>query len=99
MPKYEQTLPEGFVYQPEFLSSEEENSLLEKIESQPLSTVIFHGYEAKRKAVAYGVGYDFETGKLTEGAEFTDYLIILREKAGDWAKIKAEDLVEAYVQE
>lgn len=42
-------LPDGFIYQENFITAEEENALLEMIKTIPLSPMISHGYEAKRK--------------------------------------------------
>ena len=61
-------LPEGFIYVPEFISEKEEQELLQVISAIDLHSFIFRGFEAKRKAVSFGVDYHFDSRQLTRGA-------------------------------
>ena len=62
MPSYNRTLdlfgdsalPEGFRYEPEFLSRGEERSLLQFIEKLPFREFEFHGFTGKRRIVHGG---------------------------------------------
>jgi alkylated DNA repair dioxygenase AlkB len=49
-----QPLPQGFSYFPEFISSEEEASLIKIIEQLELHAFTFQGHTAKRKTVSFG---------------------------------------------
>ena len=61
-------LPEGFLYEPDFITTQEEHDLMEQISSIELHTFKFQGFEAKRKAASFGVDYHFDSRKLEPGA-------------------------------
>jgi alkylated DNA repair dioxygenase AlkB len=92
-------LPEGFSYQPEFLSREEETGLLLVIRALNFQEFDFHGYTAKRRVVEYGLEYDFSTRKATTTHPFPDVLLPLRQRAASFAGLHTEVLVEGIVTE
>jgi alkylated DNA repair dioxygenase AlkB len=92
-------LPEGFRYEPEFLSPEEESALVPVIERLPFAAFDFHGYIAKRRIVEYGWEYDFGTRQASRAPELPDFLLPLRGRAAAFAGIAAAELVEAVVTE
>lgn len=92
-------LPEGFAYQPEFLSQEEESRLLADLRRLPFQQFDFHGYTAKRRVVEYGLEYDFGTRKTTATQPFPEFLIPVRERAAEFAGLRGESLVEGIVTE
>jgi hypothetical protein len=47
-------LPEGFRYQPEIISPDDERRLLERIRELPLKEFAFHGFTGKRRVISYG---------------------------------------------
>jgi alkylated DNA repair dioxygenase AlkB len=94
-----QSLPEGFRYQPDFLSPDEEAALAAVVEQLPFAAFDFHGYIAKRRIVEYGWEYDFGTRKASRAPELPDFLLPLRNRAAAFAGIAAPDLVEAVVTE
>ncbi len=59
--------PEGFSYFPGFITVEEEQQLCGIISTLPLSTFLFHGYEARRKVASYGYDYHFDSRSITKG--------------------------------
>lgn len=65
----EPKFPEGFIYVPDFLTSDEEKDLLRDISRIPLHTFRFQGYEAKRKVASLGYNYSFEKRTISKGAE------------------------------
>jgi alkylated DNA repair dioxygenase AlkB len=92
-------LPEGFLYQPDFITAEEEESLLAEISRLPFAAFDFHGYTAKRRVVEYGLEYDFSTRRANPAAPFPDFLMPLRERAAALANLTPETLVEGIVTE
>jgi hypothetical protein len=50
-------LPEGFAFQADFLSIEEEEYLIARIQKLELHNFTFQGYVAKRRFVSYGFHY------------------------------------------
>lgn len=48
------TLPEGFRYQPDFLSADEEGGLVEWIADLPFTEFEFRGYRGNRRVLSFG---------------------------------------------
>ncbi len=93
-------VPDGLVYRPDFLSQEEEKELITCIQQLPFENALYHGYEAKRRIVAFGVDYSFETRQVTPGPPLPEFLRPLRERvAGLVPGVRAEQLVEGLVTE
>jgi len=92
-------LPEGFLYQPEFLSGAEEAELLHAIQTLPFTSFEFGEYTAKRRIVVYGWDYDFGSRHASETDPIPEWLWPLRARAAEFASVASEDLVEAVVTE
>jgi alkylated DNA repair dioxygenase AlkB len=92
-------LPEGFLYQPEFLTRDEEAELLGRFAELPFAAFGFHGYTAKRRIVEYGWEYDFGTRRATEVVPIPDFLISIRDRAAAFAAVAPEAIVEAVITE
>ena len=75
--------PEGFVYRPDFISSEEEEELVRAIENLALGEVKMHGVASKRRVAHFGHSYGFDTFKLGPAPAIPDFLLSLRERAGE----------------
>ena len=50
--------PEGFTYQPAFITREEESALLAILRTLPFQEAKFQQYTARRRTVRYGTQYD-----------------------------------------
>lgn len=61
-------LPDGFMYEPAFLSETEEEQIRIRLQQIPLSPFLFHGFTAKRLVKSFGLKYDF-AGRTLERAE------------------------------
>lgn len=92
-------LPPGMRYQEEFLSPDEEASLIARLEQLPLAPMKYQQYEALRRVVSYGGQYDFSSQRLNEAEPLPAWLDPLREKAGAWAGIAPERFTQALVAE
>ena len=92
-------LPEGFVYQLDFLTAEEERALLAEIERLPLEAAKYREYTARRRVAYYGHDYDFSANRLGEAPPIPEFLEPLREKLARWMKIAPTDFVTALVTE
>lgn len=90
------TLPNGFVYHPDFLSREEEAELLGYIEDLPFATSLYKGeYESKRRYVHFG--WDFkDTKRITP---LPPFLRPLSRKVAKWLDIPHKRVVEALISE
>jgi DNA oxidative demethylase len=94
------TLPTGFVYRPDFLTPEEERTLLDYIEDLPLEHAVGNeGYEAKRRVMHFGWSYDFSASTLIPGPALPSWLRPTARKIAKWLDIPKECVVEALVTE
>jgi alkylated DNA repair dioxygenase AlkB len=90
-------LPEGFGYEPCFVTEEEQRELAAAITRERFSPIRMYGVEARRRAIHYGWNYSFESSRVSPGAPIPDYLQVLRQRAADFAEAAPGDLVEALV--
>ena len=91
--------PDGFVYQPQFLSREQENYLLRTVEALPLQEAQYREWQAKRRIVSYGGRYDFTHRALDDAPPIPDFLVPLRERTARWAGIDPANIHHAVVAE
>jgi hypothetical protein len=92
-------LPEGFRYQPDFLSLEEEQSLLKHIVPLPFREFEFQGFTGKRRIVSYGWRYDFNGGRLSRTEDIPDFLSVIRARAEHFAEIAPGTLHQVLITE
>jgi alkylated DNA repair dioxygenase AlkB len=90
---------EGFAYQPEFLSADDEQLLLEHIRSLPLANAQYKEFKAKRRVVSYGGRYDYNKNELTQAAAIPPFLHPLRAQVASWAGRPATDFTHALIAE
>ena len=90
---------EGLVYQPEFLSLNEEEQLIALISTLPLHAAKYKQYLARRRVMSFGGSYDFDTNRLLPGVELDPRLIGLRDKVARWINVQPQDLVHVLVAE
>jgi alkylated DNA repair dioxygenase AlkB len=93
------TLPEGFRYQPDFLSREEESFLLQNLKRLPFKEFEFHGFKGKRCVVSFGWRYDFNGGGLTKTEDMPDFLAYTRVKAERFAALAPGKLQQVLMTE
>jgi len=74
-------MPEGLLYQQDFLSPQDEAALLAEIGALPLEEAKYKAFTAKRRTVSYGSSYDFETNQLGPAPEIPAWLFPLRARA------------------
>ena len=91
--------PAGFDYVENFLTAEEEASLLAEARGLDLHTFHFQGYEAKRKVASFGYDWSFEKRTLSKGKEIPPPFQWLMEKVANHISIRAEDFKELLVTE
>jgi alkylated DNA repair dioxygenase AlkB len=92
-------LPEGFLYQREFLTREEEASLVARLRELPFSEAKYREFTARRRTVSYGGQYDFSRNRLDEAPDIPPFLFPLREKAAAWVGIEPTLFVHGLVTE
>src|SRR5262245_2428347 len=94
-----QRLPAGFIYKPDFITSEEEAALLGEIAALPLHEAKYKEYTAKRRIISYGGTYDFSSNELTPAGPIPPFLDTLRERIAEWSKVPASRFTHALIAE
>ena len=79
------SLPQGFVYTPDFLPSDDHREVLARIAELPFKEFEFRGYVGKRRVVSFGWHYDFNQRELRRAEDIPPFLIPLRERAAGLA--------------
>jgi DNA oxidative demethylase len=92
-------LPAGFIYHPDLIGPDEERALLQEIAALPFAQVEFRGFTAKRRAIHFGVGYDFADRAVTPAPAMPDYLIPVRQRAAAIAGEPDGSFTEALIME
>lgn len=92
-------LPEGFKYQPDFISADEERDLVRHIEALPFEEFEFHGFTGKRRVVSYGWRYDFNDRALQKADDMPPFLLPLRVRAAAFANLPATALQHVLLTE
>jgi alkylated DNA repair dioxygenase AlkB len=92
-------LPEGFKYQPEVMSLDEEQALLQRVREFPFRDFEFHGFVGKRRVVSYGWHYDFNDRVLQKADDIPAFLLPLREAAAAFGGMAARQLQQVLVTE
>jgi alkylated DNA repair dioxygenase AlkB len=90
-------VPEGLVYRPEFVTPEEERTVLDVLESLEFNEVTMRGQTAKRTVRHFGLEYDYDTWKVTPGEPLPSELEWVRERAAALAGARAEELGQTLV--
>jgi alkylated DNA repair dioxygenase AlkB len=92
-------LPQGFAYQPEFLSASEEARLLDVIRVLPFKQAQYKQWRARRRIVSFGGRYDFSRNELTTAPPIPEFLLPLRSRLAAWAGLAAERIEHAMIAE
>jgi alkylated DNA repair dioxygenase AlkB len=91
--------PEGFVYRPDFVTAQEEASLLAAMRSLAFSEVRMRGQVARRRTAHFGWLYGYESWRVEPGPPIPEFLIPLRHRAGALTGVDAATLEEVLVTE
>ncbi len=92
-------LPDGFLYQSGFISSQDEQALLERIQALRFGEVRMHGVVARRRIVQYGHNYSFDSARISAGPVVPDFLRPLRDRIAAFARREPEEFSELLLTE
>jgi alkylated DNA repair dioxygenase AlkB len=95
----EPTYPEGFSYQENFITPEEENELCKQIETIELHPFDFQGYKANRRVASFGYDYSFDNRTLQKGKEIPTAFQPLISRVSSHLAIPAENFSELLITE
>jgi alkylated DNA repair dioxygenase AlkB len=93
------TLPQGFEYRSDLVSPDEEAALLEQFRELDFREYEFHGYFGKRRVVSFGMRYDPNEDVVPNTEDIPAFLLTLRRKAADFARLSPSELRQALVTE
>lgn len=91
--------PEGFSYQPDFISTEEEEALTHIIRNTELRSFLFQGFEAKRKVASFGQDWSFEKRTLAKGKEIPEAFHFLIDKVAGHLQLDRKNFAELLLTE
>lgn len=92
-------LPDGFEYQPDFLSIEDERGLLHVIGQLDFAAVEMRGGIARRRTVHFGWTYGYDARRSEPGVPIPAWLLPVRARAAEWAGLEPDALAEVLVTE
>jgi alkylated DNA repair dioxygenase AlkB len=91
--------PPGFRYRDDALTPDEERGYAERFRTLPLKPFEFRNYLGKRRVLSFGWRYDYTGRRVRESAPLPDFLLPLRERAGELSGVAADTLQQALVTE
>jgi alkylated DNA repair dioxygenase AlkB len=92
-------LPEGLEYRAELVSADEEAELLEHFRELDFREYEFHGHFGKRRVVSFGLHYGSNESTARNTEDIPGFLLPLRQKAADFARLAPTELQQALVTE
>ena len=92
-------LPQGFKYQSDVITTDEEQQLVRQIETLPFKDFEFQGFVGKRRVVSFGWRYDFTERELQQADDIPAFLLPLRGRAAQFAGLGPGDLQHVLVTE
>ncbi len=92
-------LPEGFRFQPDFLTADEEHELTERFGDLPFKEFEFRGYRGNRRVLSFGWQYDFNTMRIRRADDIPPFLLPLRQQAAAFAGLGPASLQHVLVTE
>jgi len=92
-------LPEGFRYEENLLSLNQERALIASFNCLPFREFEYRGFLGKRRTVSFGWRYDFNVRELQETQHIPTFLLPLRRTAAKFANVSEDRLQHALVTE
>lgn len=87
----------GLALRSDIVTTEEEASLIERIDDSGLAPFRFQGWLGRRMTRSFGWTYDFDRASFAPSDPLPDWLESLRDRAADVARLPADALVQALV--
>jgi alkylated DNA repair dioxygenase AlkB len=89
----------GLSFTPDFLSAQEEATLLDVISGLPFQQAQYKEWHARRRIVSFGGRYDFTRQQLDEAPPIPAFLLPLRDRMARLAELAPERVQHAMVAE
>jgi hypothetical protein len=85
----------GLATSPDAVSPGDAAMLTAAIDRTDLTPFRFQGWLGKRLTTSFGLGYDFDAGRLEVAAPIPEWLVPLRERAARFAGVLPDALIQA----
>ncbi len=92
-------LPDGFIYQENFISEAEEHELVREIQKLQLTPFKYYQFTGKRRTASFGWEYEFGTSEITTAPDMPAFLLPVRTRAGTLFNIDPSSLIQTSVIE
>src|SRR5262245_26563 len=92
-------VPDGFIYQSDFISQDEEQALIQEIQKLHFSPFKYFQFTGKRRTVSFGWQYEFGADQIATAPDAPAFLLPLRTRAGAFFNIDPNCLVQTTVIE
>ncbi len=92
-------MPEGFRYENDFVSKDEEGELAAGLATLPFKEFEFQGFLGKRRVVSFGWRYVFDGSGLQEAEPMPAFLLPIRERAARFGGMSAKALEHVLLTE
>lgn len=89
----------GLAYRRELVDAAGERELVARIGALPFRKFQFHGWEGNRRTVSFGWHYDFAAARLSPAPPIPDFLLPLRARVAEFARVAPETFAHALVIE
>src|SRR5581483_11314835 len=79
------------------ISEDEETQLVDRLMALELAPFRFHGWLGNRRTQSFGWRYDFDDASFTPTEPLPDWLLLLRTRAAEFARIPSDQFVQALI--
>jgi DNA oxidative demethylase len=90
-------MPDGFVYQPEFVTVDEERDAIELLDSLEFRAITMRGQTAKRTVRHFGLNYDYESRDVVATDPLPSGLEWMRSRCAGLIEREPEDLAQILI--
>lgn len=88
---------QGFQYFPAWITTQEEQDLLDHISTFSFSAVRMHGVTAKRQVVHFGWSYGYDSWQITPADPIPSWLLPIRKRAASLINVPAKTVEEVLI--
>jgi alkylated DNA repair dioxygenase AlkB len=92
-------VPDGFIYQENFISENEERELIGDVQKVHLTPFKYYQFTGKRRTASFGWQYEFGSSEITTAPDVPAFLLPVRIRAGNFFGIDPNSLVQATIIE
>jgi alkylated DNA repair protein (DNA oxidative demethylase) len=91
------SLPDGLVYREEFITAEEERTLLDLLDVLDFRPVVMRGRTARRSIRHFGLEYSYQRKELAPADPLPEPMLWLRDRCAEFMARDSADLVQVIV--